>query len=130
MSYSGIPQAKNRYAGSQHLYKPGDQPQPLITSRDHVVPSQTGHASGMKSLKGTKATLPMLLLLATSESDAAVIVGDDPHQRYLCGGISGGCSCSLEEEICAIYQRSGQSDHQLSVTINSKITGTTCSIQK
>ena len=64
----------------------------------------------------------MLLLLATSESDAAVIVGDDPHQRYLCGGISGGCSCSLEEEICAIYQRSGQSD-QFNVTNNSKITG-------
>ena len=95
MSYSGIPQAKNQYAGSQHPYKPGDQPQLLITSRDHVVPSQTGHAQECKSLRGKKDTSPSLLLLATTESDAAVIVGDDPHQRYLCGGISGGCSCSL-----------------------------------
>jgi len=37
----------------------------------------------------------MLLLLATSESDAAVIVGVDLHQRHLCGGVSGGCSRSL-----------------------------------
>jgi hypothetical protein len=48
-----------------------------------------------KSLRGKKATLPMLLLLATSESDAAVVVGVDPHQRYLCGGVSGGCNRSL-----------------------------------
>jgi len=58
-------------------------------------PAKQGTPQVCKSLSGKKATLPMLLLLATSESDAAVIVWDDPHQRYLCGGISGGCSCSL-----------------------------------
>jgi hypothetical protein len=42
-------------------------------------PAKQGTAQECKSLRGEEATLPMLLLLATAESDAAVIVGEDPQ---------------------------------------------------
>ena len=78
---------------------PATSRSPVITSLNHVVPSQTPHAPGVQITDTErhckKATSPMLLLLATSESDAAVVVGEDPQWRHPCGGVSGGCSCSL-----------------------------------
>ena len=39
--------------------------------------------------------LGLLPLASGSTAAAGIVVGDDPHQRELCGGLSGGCSRSF-----------------------------------